>query len=59
MRITVSKENCTIKDDYIKLAEFYDAYSPTLFIKSLIDEAYENGNTTIKVDIDFPKGGNE
>jgi len=55
MRITVSKENYTIKNDYIKLAEFYDCYHPTLFVKALIDEAYESGNTNILVSVDFPE----
>ena len=55
MRISILRENHTIPNDYFKIAEFYDAYTPTLLLKELIDEAYEAGNATFKVVIDFPE----
>lgn len=55
MKITVSRENYTIKNDFIKLAEFYDTYHPALFVKALIDEAVENGDTNIKVEVEGPE----
>ena len=41
-KVTVSKENYTIKGDFIKLGEFYDLYSPLVFIRGLLHEADEN-----------------
>lgn len=55
MKITVSRENYTIKNDFIILAEFYDTYHSALFVKALIDEAVENGGTNIKVEVERPE----
>lgn len=53
MKITVSRENYTIENSYIKLAEFYDYYTPTLFIKALLDESEESGSTKILVEVAY------
>ena len=52
MRITVLRDD---ESTYVKLAEFYDAYNVSLFISQLVDEAYETGKTSIKINIDFPE----
>ena len=53
MIITVSKENYTRPNEYIKFAEFYDAFHASEFLKSLVDEAEESGVEKYKFDIDF------
>ena len=55
MRLTVLREDPNQEDKYVKLAEFYDAYNVSLFISQLVDEAYETGKTSIKIDVDFPE----
>ena len=55
MRLTVFRKDPNQEDKYVKLAEFYDAYNVSLFISQLVDEAYETGKTSIKIDVDFPE----
>ena len=59
MRITVLKENYTIKDEYSKIAEFYDAFYAGVFLNQLMDDAYQDGKITLKVVIDFPECNKE
>ena len=55
MRITVLKENYTIKDEYSRIAEFEDAFHAGIFLNQLMDNAYQDGKITLKVVIDFPE----
>ena len=53
MIIKVSKENYTIPNEYIKIAEFYDAFHVSEFIKDLVDKAEETGKDKYLIDISF------
>ena len=53
MIIKVSKENYTIPNEYIKIAEFYDAFHVSEFVKNLVDEAEEAGKDKYLIDISF------
>ena len=59
MRITVLKENYTIKDEYSRIAEFEDAFHAGIFLNQLMDDAYQDGKITLKVVIDFPECDSE
>ena len=55
MQVTVSKENYTIKDDWIKVGTFEDLHHPVLFVKSILDEYEENG-TPVRLSVEFTPG---
>lgn len=47
MKVTVSKENCTIPNDWIKIGEFEDLWHPVIFIKAVLDD--EDGPVNLKI----------
>ena len=61
MKITVLKENATIKGDYFKVGEFYDVFNPLVFVKGLLalqNEEESKAKFLITFDPnEYPEGG--
>ena len=59
MKATIYKENCTIKNNWIKIAETYDVYHPAMIVKAILDDYTEEGDkVTLKIEFD-PEGKEE
>lgn len=58
MKITVTITKAGVSESPF-VSTFTDSYLAQLFIKALLDDAYESGKVTFEVDVTFPEAAGE